>query len=123
MEYGYSGVYDNSKVSMIMKGINTNYIDTCKAAILARPEMQGDFDIAARNFLDFISMTPYLQKNVTDKLSYVTRNGGEEGGGRGIDHISDMPGEYNVQAAMSAIKKNTSVYLNGAMSPRRSTRR
>ena len=42
-------------------------------------------------------------------------------GGRGSDRVSVMPAESDVQASTSAIKKNTSVNLNGVMYPRRST--
>ena len=34
MKYGYSGVDENSKVRMLINGINTNVIKACKAAIL-----------------------------------------------------------------------------------------
>ena len=51
MEYGYSGIDDNSKLCMLMNGINTNALDDCKASILAIPEMQGDFDIADKTLL------------------------------------------------------------------------
>ena len=40
MEYGYSGVYDNSKVRILVNGINTNALDACKEVILYIPEMQ-----------------------------------------------------------------------------------
>ena len=66
---------------MIMGGINTKALDACKSAILDSPEIQGGFDISARNFLEFISMTPYLQKNYTSKVSSVTRSGDGRGGG------------------------------------------
>ena len=60
MEFGYSGVDDNSKLHILRNGIKTNAIDACKAAILASLDIQGDFDIAARNFLDFIAIAPSL---------------------------------------------------------------
>ena len=76
MEYAYSGVHDNSKLYMLMHGINTNALNTCKSSILAIPDMQGGFDIAARKFLDFIAITPSIQNNATAKVSSVTRRGG-----------------------------------------------
>ena len=45
MEYGYSGVDDNFKIRMLVNFINANTLDTCKAAILASQDMQGEFDI------------------------------------------------------------------------------
>ena len=111
MEYGYSIVDDNSKVRMIINCINTNALDACKEAILAITDMQGDFDIAARHFIDFIAMIPYLQKNSTNKVSYATRSGGGRGGGRRSDRGSGMPAESDVQADMGAI---TSKYFRGS---------
>ena len=104
MEYGYSGVYDNSKVRMLMNGIDTNDLDACKAPILAGPDMQGDFDIEVRHSHDFIAMTPSLQKNATFKVYSMNISGGVRGGGSGSDCGSGMPAESNVQYAMSAIK-------------------
>ena len=37
IEYGYSGVDDNSRVCMLMNSINTNACDACKSAILDSP--------------------------------------------------------------------------------------
>ena len=76
---------------MPMNGINTNSLDTCKADILDSPEMQGDFDIAARNFIELITILPSLQKNDTAKVASVTRSGGGRGGGSGHDRVSSMP--------------------------------
>ena len=105
MEYGYSGFDEKSKVHMLVCGINTILLDACKAAILVRPEMQGDSDISARHFIDFIAMTPSLQKKFTAKVSSVNRSGGGRGGGRISDHGYSMPAESDVQATMGAIKK------------------
>ena len=71
MEYGYSGVDEKSKVLMLMNGTNTNTLNACKAAILAIPEMKGDFEITERRSLNFIAMIPYLQNNSTAKVAYV----------------------------------------------------
>ena len=60
MEYGYSGVDENSKVCMLMNSINTNYLNACKSVILDIPDMQRDFDITARHLLDFITIAPNL---------------------------------------------------------------
>ena len=105
MEYVYSGVDDIYKVHMLINGINTNALDDCKVDTLATPEMQRDFEISARHFLDFISMTPSLQNNSTAKVSSVIRNGGERGVRRGSDRGSVMPDKSDVQASMGAIKK------------------
>ena len=104
MEYGYSRVDDNSKVRMIMNGINTNSLIAYKADILYSPEMQGGFEISSRHFIDFIAMTPFRQNNATAKVSYATRSGGERGGGRGSDRGLDMTVESDVQASMGSIK-------------------
>ena len=116
MEYGYSGFDENSKVRMLINGINTNTLNACKAAIPASQEMQGEFYIAAKNFFDFIAITPSIQKNATAKVSSMKRNGG----GSGSDCGSGMPVESDVQAAMSSSRINTSMDLNGVMYPRRS---
>ena len=105
MEYGYSVVDDNSKVPMLINGINTNATDAYKADILASPEMQGDFDIYVRHFLDFIAMNLSLQKNATAKVSSVTRSGGGRGGGSVSDCENGMPTESYFQIAMGAIRK------------------
>ena len=81
---------------MIMNGINTNACITCKAAILASPEIQGDFDISVRNFLEFISIPPYLQKNFTAKLAFMIRRSGGRGGGIGSDLGYGIPNESYV---------------------------
>ena len=72
MEYGYSGVDENSKVRVIMNSINTNALNACNAAILYSPYMQEEFDIAARHLIYFIDMTPSLQNNDTTKVSSQT---------------------------------------------------
>ena len=41
MKYGYSGVYDNSKVRIRINGINTTALNACKSAILSIPDIQG----------------------------------------------------------------------------------
>ena len=74
MEYGYSGVDNNSRVRMIINGINANALDAFKAAILAIPYMQGYFDILESYLLDFFDITPNLQKNATSKESSKTRS-------------------------------------------------
>ena len=104
MEYQYSGVDENSMVCMLMNGINTNAPDAYKEAILVSLEMQGGFDIAARNIFGFIAITPSIQKNSTAKLSSVIRSGLGRGGGRGSDRGSVMNSESDVQAAMVTIK-------------------
>ena len=91
MDYAYSGVDENSKLYMLMQGINTNALNTCKSANMASPEMQGDFDIAMRQFLDFIAITPSIQNNATTKVSFVTKRGGGMVSGQGSDQGSDMP--------------------------------
>ena len=111
MEYGYSVVDDNSKVPMLINGINTNATDAYKADILASPEMQGDFDIYVRHFLDFIAMNLSLQKNATAKVSSVTISGVGRGGGHGSERGYDIPSKSNVKAAMGAIKNK---YLCGS---------
>ena len=88
---------------MLTNGLNTNALNTCKASILDISNMQGDFDIVERHFLDFIAMNPSLQKNDTDKLSSSNRSSGGRGGGRGSDRVSSMPAESDVQVAMNAI--------------------
>ena len=105
MEYEYSGVDDNSKVCMLMNGINTNTLDTFKASILASLDMQGYFDIAARHLLEFIKMNPSIQNNTTAKVSSVNRSGGGRVRGSGIDHESRMPAESDVHDVMSDIKE------------------
>ena len=75
------------------------------ADILARPDIQGEFDIKAINFLDFTSMALYLQKNTTSKVSSVARSrGGREGGSRS-DRGLGMPANSDVQDAMGAINR------------------
>ena len=103
MKYGYSGVDENSKVRMLINGINTNVIKDCKAAILDIIEIQGDFDISSRHLIEFISMILSLQKNATEKLSSITRSGGGRGGWHGSDCGSSITDECDVQAPMSAI--------------------
>ena len=93
-----------------MNGINTNSLDACKTSILDIPEMQGGFDIAARNFLDFIATTPSIHNNATAKVSSTDRSGGRRRGGHGSDHGSDMPSESDVKTDMSAIKNK---YIRG----------
>ena len=89
---------------MLMNEINTNALDSCKAAIMSSSDIQGDFDIAARRFINFIGMTPYLKKNATAKVSSMNRSGGARGGGRGIDCGSGMPAESDFQDAMGSTK-------------------
>ena len=74
-------------------------------------DMQGGFDIATRNFLDFIAVTPSLQNNATVKVSSVTRSGGGRIGGNGSDRGSSMPSDSDVQASMVAIKNK---YFRGS---------
>ena len=62
MEYRYIVVEGKSKVRVLMNGINTKALNICKAAIQDIPDMQGDFDITARYFIEFISMTPSLEE-------------------------------------------------------------
>ena len=104
MEYGYSEVDDSTKVRMLMNGINTNALSDCKAAILARPDIQGDFDISARNFLDFIAMTTSLQNNSTAKLASMARCGGGRRGGSGSDCGSRIAVNSCVQSPMTTIQ-------------------
>ena len=87
-----------------MNVIKTHDINVWKAAILYRPEMLGGFDIAERHLLDFIAMTPSLQKNTTSKLSSVTRSVGGRGGGHRSECGFDITTESGDQPAMSAIK-------------------
>ena len=89
---------------MLMNGINTNTIYAFKADILDISEMQGGFDIVASHFLDFIAMTPSIEKNTTTKVSFVTRGGGGRRCGLGNDCRSGMPSEFDVQYAMHTIK-------------------
>ena len=110
MDYGYIGVDENSKVRVITKGIKTNALDAFMASVLASPEMQGDFDISETHFLDFMTMTPSIQKNVTAKVSFVNRSGGGRVYGRGSDRGFGMPADFDVQAAMVTIKNK---YFHG----------
>ena len=41
LEYEYSGLHDNSKVHMLINGINTKAIEACKSAILSSTWIQG----------------------------------------------------------------------------------
>ena len=105
MKYLYSGFDDNYKVRMLMNVIKTNTLDAFKSFILASPKMQGHFDIAVRHFLEFISMTPSLQKKNPAKVSSMSRSRSGRGVGRGSECTSEIHAESDVQYVMVAIKK------------------
>ena len=90
MKYGYSEFDDNSKVRILMNGVNTNTLGAYKADILDISDIWGDFDIVVSHFLDFIAMAPFLQKNSTAKLASVTGSGGRRGYGRIVDRVSGV---------------------------------
>jgi hypothetical protein len=52
--YGYSGVENGTKDRKLMPGINTNALDTLKAAVLASPALRTNYPDVATLYGDFI---------------------------------------------------------------------
>jgi hypothetical protein len=64
VEYGYSGIDEGSKVRYLVRGVQTQALDTVKANILASPVLRNDFTAAAGLFKDFIEQ---MKSNQTDR--------------------------------------------------------
>jgi hypothetical protein len=53
-DFGYSGIDNGTKVRKLMAGINTDYLDTAKAAVLASPALRTNYPDAVTLYGDFI---------------------------------------------------------------------
>ena len=54
VEYGYSGIDDQSKVHHLMTGINTKVLDSVKTQIMASDTLQNEFDACVNLYKEFI---------------------------------------------------------------------
>jgi hypothetical protein len=53
-DYGYSGIDNGTKVRKLMAGINTDALDTLKAAVLESPALRTNYPDVVTLYGDFI---------------------------------------------------------------------
>jgi hypothetical protein len=90
-EYGYSGIYDSSKVHHLLKGIKTTVLDVFKAQVMAIPTLCYDFPATVELYSSLIKQmkvdNPQL---IVSEVSYARKSGGgREGGKRSSSKISN----------------------------------
>jgi hypothetical protein len=56
-QHGYKGIDDHSKVSFLIDGVKTTWLDTVKATILSSHEYHADFDKCVTLYKDFIKQS------------------------------------------------------------------
>jgi hypothetical protein len=76
-EYGYSVIYDCSKVRHLMKGIKTMELDVCKANIMASPTLRDDLSGMVELYSSFIKQMK--AENPQMNVSEVNYSKGKQG--------------------------------------------
>jgi hypothetical protein len=116
-DYGYSGIYDSSKVRHLLKGIKTSELDVCKAPVMASPSLRDDFSATVELYSTFIKQlkAENPQLNVSE-VSFARGKAGKNSYGErhstGISNVSNAnvddrffkKHEYN---ALTPDQKNT----------------
>jgi hypothetical protein len=71
-DYGYSGIDNVTKVRKLMAGINTDALDTVKAAVLASPDLRTNYPDRVTLYGDFIKQQKIESASMKVSDSYIT---------------------------------------------------
>ena len=90
VEYGYSGIDDQSKVHHLMTGINTKVLDSVKTQIMASDTLQNEFDACVNLYKDFIEKSEDLGvQNANILLFHSKKNVAPSGSGGGGGSVTN----------------------------------
>ena len=73
VEYGYTGIDEQSKVRHLLDGIKTNELDTAKGQIWASPRLQTHFNECVTIFQDFINNKKTATSHMATIASFGTK--------------------------------------------------
>jgi hypothetical protein len=72
-DYGYSGIYNVTKVRKLMTGIKTDALDTVKAAVLAIPALRTNYPDVVTLYGDFINHKKIESASMNVSDAHITR--------------------------------------------------
>jgi hypothetical protein len=72
-EYGYSGIDNGTKVRKLMVGINTDDLDTVKAAVLASPALRTNYPDGVTLYGDFVTQQKIESASMNVSDAHITR--------------------------------------------------
>jgi hypothetical protein len=72
-DYGYSGIHNGTKVHKLMMGVNTDALDTVKAAVLASPALRTKSPDVVTLYGDFIKQQKNESASMNVSDAHITR--------------------------------------------------
>jgi hypothetical protein len=91
-DYGYSGIDNGTKVRKLMAGINTDALDTVKAAVLASPALHTNYPDVVTLYGDFIKQQKIESASMNVSDAHITRRHNGPASVAGSDYKSYYDG-------------------------------
>jgi hypothetical protein len=74
MDYGYSRIYNGTKICKLMAGIKTDALDTLKAAVLESPALRTNHPDGVTLYGDFIKQHKIESASMNVSDAHITRH-------------------------------------------------
>jgi hypothetical protein len=92
--YGYSSIYNGTKVRKLMAGIKTDALDTVKAEVLESPALRTKYPVVVPLYGDFIKQQNIESASMNASDAHITRRHSGPASVAGSDHEASYDGMF-----------------------------